>query len=209
MFAIPLNCVILSSNCEINSKRIMMMVTKRTSRLIMMVATVLLFIVSCKNGAAPEKSDTVTEEESNRDLFSMDRLVTPSNETALEEDLSGELIVITEEEFVQRITNIDNPKGYQYKGETPCVIDFYADWCGPCIRLNPLLVELAKEYQGKVIFYKINTDKAPNVTRKLEVNYLPTLCFFKRNAIPNRIEGAPLKEDLKKAIDEILLSENR
>ena len=181
---------------------------KRVSTFIMLFLAALLFSTSCKNGTAPEKSDTTIEDEKSRDLFSIDEMLTPSTENVLEEDLSGELIVLTEEEFVLKVTDIDNVKGFQYKGKTPCIVDFYADWCGPCVRLNPILIELAEEYKGQVIFYKVNTDKAGTVTRVFEINSIPTLLLFKKQAMPTKMEGAPLKEELKKAIDEILLSKN-
>ena len=178
---------------------------KKTGILWLMLWTILLFSESCKNKTVHEESNTDTEEVQNRDFLSMGKTTTSDSQNALEEDLSGELTVLTEEEFALKITDIDNVKGFQYKGKTPCVVDFYADWCGPCIRLNPLLIELAKEYKGKVIFYKVNIDRAPNLINAFDVNYYPTLLLFKRHAAPTKMEGAPLKEELKNAIHEILL----
>lgn len=122
-----------------------------------------------------------------------------------EENLSGEVIVLTEEEFIARITDVNNPKGFQYKGKTPCVIDFYADWCKPCHLLSPVLVALAKEYQSQVIFYKVNVEKARQVSKKLNIEFYPTLFLFKNGAQPVSIEGAVSQEELKKAIEEVLL----
>ena len=182
---------------------------RKTRILVMLLLVMMLFLTSCKNGTVPEKSETATEEEKNRDLFSLSEIVTPSTVNTFEENLSGELIVLTEEKFILRVTDIDNAKGFQYKGKTPCIVDFHADWCRPCAQLNPILIELAKEYQGKVIFYKVNIDKEPNLTNAFGINSIPTLLFFKRHTVPTKIEGAPLKEELKNVIDEILLSENR
>ena len=83
---------------------------------------------------------------------------TPSEtKQVYEEDLSGKIIMLDDESFIARITDLDNEKGLQYKGNTPCIVDFYADWCRPCNALHPILAELAKEYKGKIIIYKINT----------------------------------------------------
>ncbi|MDR1757484.1 MAG: thioredoxin family protein [Bacteroidales bacterium] len=129
-----------------------------------------------------------------------------TNATTLpEEDLSGNVVVITEEDFIIRISDINNPKGFQYKGNTPCVVDFYANWCRPCVSMNPIIIELAKNYAGQVIFYKINAEKAQRAFSALGAEYLPTFFLFKKNAMPVKIEGALPKEDFMKAIEETLL----
>lgn len=130
---------------------------------------------------------------------------TPSQvKETYEEDLSGNIIMLDDDSFVARITDIDNEKGLQYKGMTPCIVDFYADWCRPCSALHPILVELAKEYKGKLIIYKVNTDKATKTAAALGINSIPTLIFFKRNTQPGAIRGALPKKDLKKVIDQFL-----
>ncbi|MBO4654967.1 MAG: thiol reductase thioredoxin [Bacteroidales bacterium] len=130
---------------------------------------------------------------------------TPSQvKETYEEDLSGNIILLDDESFAARITDVDNEKGLQYKGTTPCIVDFYADWCRPCNALHPVLVELAKEYKGKLIIYKINTDKSTTTANALHINSIPTLLFFKRNAQPGAIRGGLPKKDLKKVIDQFL-----
>ena len=69
----------------------------------------------------------------------------------LEEDLSGKVIMLSASEFVERITDINDDKGFSYKGVTPCIVDFYADWCGPCRQLHPLMERMAEKYKGKLI----------------------------------------------------------
>ncbi len=130
---------------------------------------------------------------------------TPSTiKETYQEDLSGNIIILDDESFAERITDIDNVKGLQYKGTTPCIVDFYADWCRPCNALHPVLMELAKEYKGKLIIYKINTDKATKTATALGISSIPTLLFFKRNAQPAALRGALPKKDLKKVIDQFL-----
>ena len=112
--------------------------------------------------------------------------------------------MLDDDSFTAMITDIDNEKGLQYKGMTPCIVDFYADWCRPCSALHPVLVDLAKEYKGKLIIYKVNTDKATKTASALGIRSIPTLLFFKRNAQPGAIRGALPKKELKQIIDQFL-----
>lgn len=128
-----------------------------------------------------------------------------SNKTAVpKEDLSGKVITLTSSEFVARITAINNPNGFQYKGKTPCIVDCYADWCPPCRRLSPLIEDLAEQYKGKLIFYKINTDRARDICDAFDITSIPTLLFFKQNVQPAKIVGAPTKEELNSTIEQFL-----
>jgi thioredoxin 1 len=125
--------------------------------------------------------------------------------TDLKEDLSGTVQIITEEQFIQKITEINDSKGFQYKGKTPAIVDFYADWCRPCVALSPVMEELAAKYKGKIIIYKVNVDRARNVSTAFGIESIPTLMFLKMNTQPGMIVGAPRKADLEKKINEILL----
>lgn len=175
-------------------------------KLLVIPMALLMFFSACKNN--PENSEKEPDSENYSELFDRKEILVPSATLKPEENLSGELIVLTEEDFRIMITEIDNPKGFQYKGETPCVVDFYADWCAPCVKLNPILIELAEEYKGRVIFYKLNTDRAVNTANAFQVSSIPTLLLFKPNSIITVIEGALPKEELKNAIETVLLSEN-
>lgn len=121
------------------------------------------------------------------------------------EDLSGNVQFITEEQFFEKITELNSEKGLQYKGKTPAVVDFYADWCRPCIALNPVLDELAKKYKGQIIIYKVNVDKAQKLAAALGIQSIPTMFFFKPNTQPGKIVGAPSKIELEKTINDALL----
>ncbi len=113
--------------------------------------------------------------------------------------------VLTTEQFVEKVCDINNPKGFQYKGKLPAIVDFYADWCGPCRGIAPFLVELAKEYEGKIIIYKVNIDKCPEVASAFGVESIPTLLYLKPNAQPTATVGALKKEEIKKIIEDSLL----
>lgn len=119
-------------------------------------------------------------------------------------------IQLTEYDFNMKIADIKNhPHEFKYIGTRPCVIDFYADWCGPCRMLSPILNELSKEYAGKVDFYKINVDKEQNLARAFAIRSIPTLLFIPMEGKPTLMQGASPKGELKKTIDELLLKKEK
>lgn len=85
------------------------------------------------------------------------------------------------------------------------IIDFYATWCGPCKAIAPILEELAKEYAGKIVIYKIDTDKERELAAAFGISSIPTLLFIPAKGDPQVAQGALPKESLKRAIDEFLL----
>ena len=124
--------------------------------------------------------------------------------TLIEEDLSGKVITLSASDFIERICDVDNPKGFAYKGLTPCLVDFYAGWCGPCMKLKPTVEALAKEYKGKLIVYTINVDRAQDICEAFGIESIPTLLFFSRTKQPMRVVGYMEKQELKTAIDNYL-----
>ena len=177
---------------------------------ILILPLLLLTLSSCSQAQSESDNDLPPETEQVISL-AMDNPnfnQTPSTvKETYQEDLSGKIIFLDDESFAARITDIDNIKGLQYKGTTPCIVDFYADWCRPCNALHPVLVSLAKEYKGKLIIYKINTDKATKTATALGINSIPALLFFKRNTQPMLLQGALPKKELKAAIDQYLQEE--
>ena len=113
--------------------------------------------------------------------------------------------VVNTKKFEEKVCELNNPKGFQYKGEIPAVVDFYADWCGPCRSITPHLVELAKEYAGQIIVYKVNIDKYPEISQAFGVRSIPTLLYMKPNAQPVSTVGAMSKDEIKQVIDDTLL----
>ena len=120
------------------------------------------------------------------------------------EELSGKVIAITSDEFRSRITDINPELGLRYKGTTPCIVDFYADWCRPCMQLKSITEKLAEKYKGQLIIYKVNVDKAEDICQSLSIQSIPTLFFFKPNTQPNKMVGAPSERELEKTIEEFL-----
>ena len=180
------------------------------NKILFFLIGLIFLMVSCANAQSENDEDlkVETEEVISMAMDNPNFNKTPAvKQEVYEEDLSGNIIILDDESFAARITSIDNEKGLQYKGTTPCLIDFYADWCRPCSALHPVFVELAKEYKGKLIIYKINTDKATKTATALGINSIPTLLFFKRNTQPGIIRGALPKKELKKVIDQFLQEE--
>jgi len=95
-------------------------------------------------------------------------------------------------------------KEWKFEGDKPVIVDFYADWCGPCKRVAPTLEDLAKEYEGEIIIYKVNTDKNPNVSRAFGISGIPAFLFVPKIGTPSMATGALPKETFVKAIKEVL-----
>lgn len=112
---------------------------------------------------------------------------------------------LTSEVFKKKVFNYEVNKDWKYEGNTPAIIDFYADWCPPCRQLSPLVEEIAKEYSGKIVVYKVNTDKEKELTMKMGISNLPTLLFIPASGKPQYTLGALPKSTLVKAVNEILL----
>jgi thioredoxin len=115
-------------------------------------------------------------------------------------------IHLTKAEFLTKVANYEtNPKEWKYLGDKPALIDFYADWCGPCKALAPVLEDLAAEYEGQVYIYKINTENEQELAALFGIRSIPSLLFVPMDGQPQMAVGALPKGDLKKGIDSILL----
>jgi thioredoxin len=118
---------------------------------------------------------------------------------------SGNVILLTNETFKQKVFNYELNKTWKYEGNLPAIIDFYADWCGPCRRLSPMVEELAKKYNGKIIVYKVDTDAQQLLAQNMGISSLPTLLFVPVKGQPRSTIGLVPNETLEKAINEVLL----
>lgn len=113
---------------------------------------------------------------------------------------------LTYNEFLKKVWDFEkDPKTFTYKGKLPAVIDFYADWCGPCRRVAPIMERLAEEYDGKLLVYKINTDQERGLASAFQVKSIPMVLFVPMEGQPMMSVGAMQEQDYKKVIEEQLL----
>ncbi|MFA7043852.1 MAG: thioredoxin [Bacteroidales bacterium] len=117
-----------------------------------------------------------------------------------------ETIHLTKEEFLKKVANYEaNPQEWKYLGDKPCIIDFYADWCGPCKAVAPILEELAKEYDGQIYIYKIDTEAEQELAGAFGIRSIPSILFVPMEGKPQMSMGVMPKDQFVKAINEILL----
>lgn len=119
-------------------------------------------------------------------------------------DSKSEIIHLTKAEFLTTVFNYEKEKDWKYNGNMPAIVDFYADWCGPCRMLAPVLEELQKEYGGKIQIYKVDTQKERQLSADLGIQSLPTVLFIPNDGQPQAMLGFRSKEDIKKIIEEFL-----
>ena len=125
------------------------------------------------------------------------------NEQPKSEQQVTACITLDTEGFVQKVADMNNPE-WKYLGDKPAIVDFYADWCGPCKAIAPILEEIAKEYEGKLYVYKINIDNDPEIADAFKIVGIPTLLFIPVEGEYSVQIGNTSKEELLKKVAEIL-----
>jgi len=111
---------------------------------------------------------------------------------------------LTNETFKEKVFNYEASKEWKFEGEIPAIIDFYADWCGPCKTIAPILEELQAEYGDKLNIYKVNTEEQQELASVFGVQSIPSLLFIPKDGQPQMAMGALPKETFKQAITEVL-----
>ncbi len=115
-------------------------------------------------------------------------------------------IHLTKEEFLTKVANYEaDPTEWKYLGDKPAIIDFYADWCGPCKTIAPILEELAKDYSDKIYIYKVNTEQEQELAGAFGIRSIPSLLFVPMTGAPQMAQGALPKSSFKEAIENVLL----
>lgn len=115
-------------------------------------------------------------------------------------------IQLTTAGFMKKVADIRSTGGnWKYLGDKPALIDFYADWCGPCKMIAPILNELAEEYEGQIYIYKVDTERESELAAAFGIRSIPALLFVPMEGQPQMASGAMSKEGFKELIEEILL----
>jgi len=112
---------------------------------------------------------------------------------------------LTAAAFKEKVFNYEKEKEWKFAGDKPVIIDFYADWCGPCKMVAPVLEELSKEYDGKIQIYKVDTEKEHELASVFGIQSIPSILFIPMSGKPQMSVGALPKEGFVQAINEILL----
>ncbi len=137
-------------------------------------------------------------------LFGVSSCVCAANKNEKVAENESKVIHINYADFNKKVVNV-SAEGWSYLGDKPCVLDFYATWCGPCRMISPYLDELAKEYGDQIYIYKIDVDKERELGRMFGATSIPLLVFIPKDGQPQMARGAMSKAELKNAIETVLL----
>ena len=111
---------------------------------------------------------------------------------------------LTKETFMEKVFDYEKNREWKFEGELPCLIDFYADWCGPCKMVAPILQDLSKQYEGKVNFYKVDTEKEQELASVFGIRSIPSILFVPKDEKPQMALGALPRESFVQAINDVL-----
>ena len=114
-------------------------------------------------------------------------------------------IKMTTKDFKEQVFNYETEKEWKYLGNKPAIIDFYADWCGPCKMVAPILEELSEEYKEDLVIYKVNTDIEQELSSVFGIQSIPSFLFIDSDGEPKMQPGAFPKHVFKQVIEEQLL----
>lgn len=161
---------------------------------ILLVAVAFSFsIVACGNQSKNNYTNT-TETNSNKIENNMTTTTTKKT------------INLTRADFLTKVANFEEtPDKWVYLGDKPAIIDFYADWCGPCKMIAPILEELAAEYEGQIYIYKVDTEAEQQLAGEFGIRSIPSILFVPMGEDPQMAQGALPKDAFKQAIEEVLL----
>ena len=116
----------------------------------------------------------------------------------------NQVIHLTAQDFKEKVFNYEAGKEWKYEGNLPAIIDFYADWCQPCKMVAPVLEDLAREYAGKIMVYKVNTENEQELASVFGIQSIPTLLFVPKDGQPQAAMGALPKQTFEKVIQDVL-----
>jgi thioredoxin len=111
---------------------------------------------------------------------------------------------LSKETFLEKVFDYEKNKDWKYKGDVPCIIDFYADWCGPCKMVAPILDKLDGEFESKLKIYKVDTEVEQELAGTFGIRSIPSMLFVPMNDKPQMSVGALPKDDILETMKNIL-----
>ena len=121
------------------------------------------------------------------------------------ETIINQVVHLTAQDFKEKVFNYETGKEWKYEGNLPAIVDFYADWCSPCKMVAPILEDLALEYSGKIMVYKVNTENEQELASVFGIQSIPTLLFIPKEGQPQAAMGALPRQTFEKVIQDVLL----
>ena len=115
---------------------------------------------------------------------------------------------LTKRTFLEKVFNYEKNKEWTFEGKVPAIIDFYADWCGPCKMMAPILEDLSKEYGDRLTIYKVDTEKEQELSAAFAIRSIPSMLFVPMGEMPQMATGALPKQNLKEIIQQVLKVED-
>ncbi len=174
-----------------------------TTKKLLLAATALIIGLASCNNAQQNKATVATEATPETNEIKTDNNMTTTTMT------TAKTIHLTRADFLKKVANFEeNPDKWVYLGDKPAIIDFYADWCGPCKMVAPILEELAQEYDGQIYIYKVDTEAEQQLAGEFGIRSIPSLLFVPMGEAPQMAQGALPKDAFKQAIEEVLLKKS-
>ncbi len=121
------------------------------------------------------------------------------------ETIIDQVVHLTAQDFKEKVFNYETGTDWKYEGNLPAIVDFYADWCSPCKMVAPILEDLAREYSGKIMVYKVNTEDEQELASVFGIQSIPTLLFIPKTGQPQAAMGALPRQTFEKVIQDVLL----
>ena len=139
-------------------------------------------------------------------LIALVIMVTAMTANAQEKKAESKVQHLTYKEFLKKVWDFEkDPSTFKYKGKLPAIVDFYADWCGPCRRVAPIMEKMAEDYEGRLLVYKVNVDQEKNLAAVFQARSIPMVLFIPVEGMPYKQVGAMQEQDYRNVVEEQLL----